>query len=144
MNFTVSCRNGCTTRIIKSKASVHPDRREADAAVGESETPTCVDAGVLLHAPLAHERLLAVFTLELLGDVVQRSVHLQTVFVGERLAADLAGVRPHARVVEHVDPQGVQLRQGLPADVAHEFSLGERRRSLVFEVAVDLPLRALL
>lgn len=68
-----------------------------------------MNAGVLLHAPLAHKRLLTVFTLELLGDVVQRSVHLQTVLVGERLAADLAGVGPHARVIEHVYAQGVQL-----------------------------------
>lgn len=68
-----------------------------------------MNAGVLLHAPLAHKRLLTVFTLELFGDVVQHSVHLQTVFVGERLAADLTGVRPHARVIEHVYPQGVQL-----------------------------------
>lgn len=71
---------------------------------------TCVDAGVLLHAPLAHKRLLTVFTLELFGDVVQRPVHLQTVFVGERLATDLAGVRPHSCVIQHVYPQGVQLR----------------------------------
>lgn len=71
---------------------------------------TCVKAGVLLHAPLAHKRLLTVFTLELFGDVVQRSVHFQAVFVGERLAADLAGVRPHARVIQHVDSQGVELR----------------------------------
>lgn len=82
---------------------------------------------MLLHAPLAHKRLLAVFTLELFGDVVQRSVHLQAVFVGERLAADLAGVRPHARVIQHVDAQRVQLRQRLPADVAHKFSSGVRR-----------------
>lgn len=69
-----------------------------------------MDAGVLLHAPLAHETLLTVFTLELLGDVMQRPVHLQAVFVGERLAAHLAGVRPHSRVIQHVDPQGVELR----------------------------------
>lgn len=85
---------------------------------------TCVKAGVLLHAPLAHKRLLTVFTLELFGDVVQRSVHLQAVLVGECLAADFAGVRPHARVIQHVDPQGVELRQRLPADVAHKFSFG--------------------
>ncbi len=71
---------------------------------------TCVKARMLLHAPLAHKRLLTVFTLELLGDVVQRSVHLQAVLVGESLAADLAGVRSHARVIQHVDPQGVKLR----------------------------------
>lgn len=71
---------------------------------------TCMEAGVLFHAALAHERLLAVFTLELFADVVQSSVHLQAVFVGERLAADLAGVWPHARVVQHVDAQGVELR----------------------------------
>lgn len=65
---------------------------------------------MLLHAPLAHKGLLTVFTLELFGDVVQRPVHLQAVLVGERLAADLAGVRPHARVIQHVDPQRVQLR----------------------------------
>lgn len=82
---------------------------------------------MLLHAPLAHKRLFAEFALELFCDVVQRSVHLQTVFVGERLAAHLAGVRPHARVIQHVDAQGVELWQGLPADVAHEFSFGVRR-----------------
>lgn len=69
-----------------------------------------MDAGVLLHAALAHKTLLAIFTLELLGDVVQRAVHLQAVFVGESLAADLAGVRPHPRVIQHVDPQRVELR----------------------------------
>lgn len=66
-------------------------------------------AGMLLHAPLAHERLLTEFALELFGDVVQRSVHLQTVFVSERLAADLTRVRPHTCVIQHVDPQRVQL-----------------------------------
>ena len=86
-----------------------------------------MQAGVLLHAALAHKGLLTVFTLELLGDVVQRTVHLQAVLVGERLAADLAGVRPHACVIQHVDPQGVELRQRLPADVAHKFSFGVRR-----------------
>lgn len=65
---------------------------------------------MLLHAPFAHKRLLAEFTLELFGDVVQRSVHLQAMFVGERLPADLAGMRPHAGVIQHVDPQGVELR----------------------------------
>lgn len=64
---------------------------------------------MLLHAPLAHERLLAEAALELLGDVVQRSVHLQAVFVGEGFVAHFAGVRPHARVVQHVDPQRVHL-----------------------------------
>ncbi len=68
-----------------------------------------MSARVLLHVPLADERLLTVFTLELFGDVMQRSVHLQAVFVGERLAADFAGMRPHARVGQHVDPQGVDL-----------------------------------
>lgn len=64
---------------------------------------------MLLHAPLAHKRLVTVLALELLGDVVQRSVHLQAVLVGEGLAADLAGVRPHAGVIQHVDAQRVQL-----------------------------------
>lgn len=71
---------------------------------------TCMEAGVLLHAALAHKRLLTELTLELLGDVVQRSVHLQAVFVCKRLAADLAGVRPHAGVIQHVDTQRVELR----------------------------------
>lgn len=70
---------------------------------------TCVNAGVLLHAALAHKRLLTEFTLELFGDIVQRSVHLQAVFVGERFAAHFAGVRPYPGVIQHVDPQRVQL-----------------------------------
>lgn len=104
---------------------------------------TCVDAGVLLHAPLADETLLAVLALELLGDVMQRPVHLQAVFVGERLAAHLAGVRPHAGVIQHVDPQRVQLRQRLPADVAHKLPLGVRRHGPVLQVGVHVPLGAL-
>lgn len=88
---------------------------------------TCVETGVLLHAPLANKQLLAVFTLELLGESVQRPVNAQAVLVGERLATHFAGVRSHPRVIQHVDPERVQLRQGLAADVAHEFSLGVRR-----------------
>lgn len=103
---------------------------------------TCVKAGVLLHAPLAHKSLLTEHTLELFGNIVQRSVHLQAVLVGERLAADLTGVRPHARVVQHVDPQRVQLRQRLPANVAHKFSLGVWQRGFVIRAAVHLFLRA--
>lgn len=64
---------------------------------------------MLLHAPLAHKRLLTEPTLELLGDVVQCAVHLQAVFMGEGFAAHLAGVRPHTGVAQHVDPQRVQL-----------------------------------
>lgn len=105
--------------------------------------PTCVEAGVLLHAPLAYKQLLAVFTLELLGEPVQRPVDAQAVLVGERLAAHLAGVRPHPRVVQHVDPEGVQLRQGLAADVADELSLGVRRQGLVLQLALSLPLGSL-
>ena len=81
---------------------------------------------MFLHAPLAHKGFLAVLTLELLSDVVQSSVHLQAVFVGEILAADFAGVRPHTRVIQHVDAQGVELWQSLPTDVAHEFSFSVR------------------
>lgn len=101
-----------------------------------------MQAGVLLHAPLAHKCLLAVFALELLGDVVQHAVHLQAVLVGERLAAHLAGVGPHARVRQHVDPQRVQLRQRLPADVAHKLPPDVRRR-LVVQLAFR-PLRGAL
>ena len=102
-----------------------------------------MDAGVLLHAPLAHKHLLTVRTLELFGDIVQRSMHLQAVFVGERLAADFAGVRPHACVIQHVDPQRVELRQRLPADVAHKLSFGVWRQVLLVQVAFHLALGAL-
>lgn len=44
---------------------------------------TSMEAGVLLHAPLAHKQLLAVFTLELLGEPVQRPVNAQAVLVCE-------------------------------------------------------------
>lgn len=101
---------------------------------------TSVEAGVLLHAPLAYKQLLAVFTLELLGEAVQRPVNAQAVLVCERLAAHFAGVRSHASVVQHVDPEGVQLRQGLSADVAHKLSLGVRRLGLVLEFTVSLSL----
>lgn len=60
---------------------------------------------MFFHAPLAHEELLTVLALELLVEAVQRPVHIQVVFVGERLAAHLARVRPHPGVVQHVDPQ---------------------------------------
>lgn len=112
--------------------SEYPDKLKPNCLQSETPNktvrpPTCVEAGVLLHAPFAHERLLAVLALKLFGDVVQRSVHLQAVFVGESLAADLAGVRPHAGVIQHVDAEGVELWQGLPADVAYELSFGVRR-----------------
>lgn len=101
-----------------------------------------MEAGVLLHAPLAYKQLLAVFTLELLGEPVQRPVNAQAVLVGERLAAHFTGVRPHPRVVQHVDPEGVQLGQGLAADVADKFSLGVRRLRLILQLALPLPLRS--
>lgn len=104
---------------------------------------TSVEAGVLLHAPLAYKQLLAVFTLELLGEPMQRPVNAQAVLVGEGLAAHFAGVRSHPGVVQHVDPQRVQLGQGLSADVANKFSLGVRRLCLVLEFAVFLSLRSL-
>lgn len=93
-------------------------------------------AGVLLHAALADKALLAVLALELLGGVVQRPVHLQAVLVGEGLVAHLARVRPHARVVQHVDPQRVQLGQRLAADVAHKLPLGVRRQRPLVQVVV--------
>lgn len=45
-------------------------------------------------------------------------------------------------MVQHVDPEGVQLRQGLAADVADEFSLGVRRLRLILQLALSLPLRS--
>ena len=56
--------------------------------------------------------------------------------MGERLATDLAGVRPHASVVEHVNAQGVELGQSLPADVAHECPLGAGCRLVVGGVSL--------
>lgn len=93
-------------------------------------------AGVLLHAALADEALLAVLALELLGGVVQSPVHLQAVLVGEGLVAHLARVRPHARVVQHVDPKRVQLGHRLAADVAHELPLGVRRQRPLVQIVV--------
>lgn len=55
---------------------------------------------------------------------MQRSVHLQAVLSGKAFPANLAGVRPHPRVVQHVNAQGVQLRQSLATDVAHKLSFG--------------------
>lgn len=52
-------------------------------------------------------------------------------------------MRSHPSVVQHVDPERVQLGQGLSADVANKFSLGVRRLCLVLEFAVSLPLRNL-
>lgn len=46
-------------------------------------------------------------------------------------------------MVQHVDPEGVQLRQGLSADVANKFSLGVRRLGLVLKFTVSLTLRHL-
>lgn len=67
-------------------------------------------------------------------------MNAQAVLVGEGLAAHFAGVRPHPGVVQHVDPEGVQLRQGLSADVANKFPLGVRRLGLVLQLAVSLGL----
>lgn len=104
---------------------------------------TSMEAGVIFHAPLADKQLLAVLTLELLGEPVQRAVNAQAVLVGEGLAAHFAGVRPHPGVVQHVDPERVQLRQGLSADVANKFPLGVRQLRLVLKLAVSLTLRNL-
>lgn len=71
---------------------------------------------------------------------MQRPVDAQAVLVGEGLAAHFARVRSHAGVVQHVDPEGVQLRQGLSADVADKLPLGVRRLGLVLELTVSLPL----
>ena len=105
---------------------------------------TCVGTGVFLHAPLADKGFTAELALELLGDVVQRRVHLQAVFVGKRLATDLAGVRPHASVVEHMDAQGVEFGQSLPADVVHECPLSACRRPVVGGVSLGFVHRAQL
>lgn len=91
---------------------------------------------MLLHAALADKAFLAILALELLAGVVQRPVHLQAVLVGEGLVAHLARVRPHTRVVQHVDPQRVQLGQRLAADVAHKLPLGVRRQRPLIQVVV--------
>lgn len=95
-----------------------------------------MQAGVLLHAALADEGLVTILTLELFGDVVEGAVHLEAVLVGEGLAAHLARVRPHARVVQHVDAQRVELGQRLAADVAHKLALGVGPRRLGVLAAV--------
>lgn len=74
---------------------------------------------------------------------MQRPVNAQAVLVCERLATHFAGVRPHPSVVQHVDPERVELRQGLSADVANKFSLGVRRLCLVLKFTVSLGLRNL-
>lgn len=96
---------------------------------------------MVLHAPLAHKRLVAIFTLELFGDVMQRAMHLQTVFVSERLPTDLTGVWPDACVAQHVQSQRVELRQGFPTDVTHKLSLGVCHEGFVLTV-VSSGLRA--
>lgn len=55
---------------------------------------------------------------------MQRPVHLQAVLGGKAFPANLAGVRPHPCVVQHVNAQGVQLGQSLATDVAHKLPFG--------------------
>lgn len=49
-------------------------------------------------------------------------------------------MRSHPSVVKHVDPERVQLGQGLSADVANKLPLGVRRLCLVLEFIVSLTL----
>ncbi len=85
---------------------------------------TCVNACMLLQASLGNERFLTDSALKSLEGVVQRPVHLQTVLGGKALPANLAGVWPHPRVVQHVNAQGVQLGKSLATDVTHKLPFG--------------------
>lgn len=93
-----------------------------------------VQAGVVLHAPLAHKGLVAVLTLELFGGVVQRAVHPQAVFVSEGFSTHFTGVRTDAGVAQHVQPQGVKLWQCFTANITDKISPGVSHRPLVLSV----------
>lgn len=79
---------------------------------------------MFLQASFGDERLLTDSAVKSLEGVVQCSVHLQAVLGGKALSADFAGVRPHPRVVQHMNTQRVQLGHSLATNVAHKLSSG--------------------
>lgn len=90
----------------------------------ESNVHTCVNTCMFLQASFSDKRLFAEAAVKSLKRVVERPVHFQAVLGGKALPADLAAVRPHPCVVQHMNTERVKLGQRLATDVTHKLPLG--------------------